>query len=180
MIRTVITGTFSVSRGQVHWPAFSAAGIHRSAQSSAGRSPGPFKDPAMSRLLLENKPGSETILYVEDETVLRGVIADCLTQLGYTVLPARDGEHAVSISSSHPGRIDLLLTDVRMPQMSGPELAAKILATRPEMKVIYVSGYPDDIVASHGLPGPDTVFLSKPFTIKILAAKLREVLDKQG
>jgi len=133
-------------------------------------------DTGLKKLLLENKPGTETILYVEDEAVLRGVISDCLAQLGYQVLSAHNGEQALSISASHNGNIDLLLTDVRMPEMAGPELAARILAHRPEVKVLYVSGYPDDIVAAHGVPAPGSVFLAKPFTIRVLAAKLREVL----
>ena len=129
-----------------------------------------------SRLLLENQSGNETILYVEDEPVLRGVITDCLGQLGYKVLPANTGEQALSLSAAHSGDIDLLLTDVRMPDLSGPELAIRIRESRPRMKVMYVSGYPGDIVAAHGLPAPGSVFLAKPFTIKVLAAKLREAL----
>jgi CheY-like chemotaxis protein len=145
----------------------------------SGAGAGAIGNVALKKLLLENKPGTETILYVEDESVLRAVIADCLTQLGYQVLCAGDGNHALALAAEHNGPIDLLLTDVRMPEMSGPELAAILLPLRPAMKVIYVSGYPDDIVASHGSPGPDTVFLAKPFTVKLLAAKLREVLEKQ-
>jgi CheY-like chemotaxis protein len=151
----------------------------RTGPESAGGS-GAVGNLVLKKLLLENKPGTETILYVEDESVLRAVIADCLAQLGYQVLSAGDGGHALTLAADHKGPIDLLLTDVRMPEMSGPELAAKLLPLRPAMKVIYVSGYPDDIVAIHGSPGPDTVFLAKPFTIKLLAAKLREVLEKQG
>ncbi|MBZ5523127.1 MAG: response regulator [Acidobacteriia bacterium] len=146
-------------------------------KAHSGASQGsPSSGTGLNKLLLENKPGTETILYVEDEAVLRGVISDCLTQLGYQVLAAHNGKQALSISASHNGEIELLLTDVRLPEMAGPELAAEILAQRPEMKVIYVSGYPDDIVAAHGARAQGTVFLAKPFTIKILAAKLREVL----
>jgi two-component system cell cycle sensor histidine kinase/response regulator CckA len=156
------------------WPSPASAPILQALRSgSSGSSPA---DPALKKLLSENKPGTETILYVEDETVLRGVISDCLVQLGYQVLAAHDGEHALSISASHNGNIDLLLTDVRLPAMAGPELAARVLVHRPEVKVLYVSGYPEDIVAAHGVPAPGTLFLAKPFTIKILAAKLREVL----
>ena len=127
-------------------------------------------------MLLEHESGSETILYVEDEAVLRNVVSDCLSQLGYQVMTAAGGEEALSIAAAQDGEIDLLLTDVRMPEMTGPELAAKMLAQRPAMKVIYVSGYPDDIVAALGVTAEETVFLAKPFTIRILAAKLREVL----
>lgn len=113
---------------------------------------------------------------MEDEPVLRGVITDCLEQLGYEVLTANTGEQALSLSVAHSGDIDLLLTDVRMPDISGPELAARLRERRPRMKVMYVSGYPDDVVAAHGLPAPGSVFLAKPFTIRVLAAKLREAL----
>jgi CheY-like chemotaxis protein len=165
-----------------------AARVHRSPVPKSviqtlprsGEGSGAASGAGMKKLLLENKPGTETILYVEDESVLRAVIADCLVQLGYQVLAASDGDHALALAAEHKAPIDLLLTDVRMPEMSGPELAAKLLPLRPAMKVIYVSGYPDDIVTTHGSPGPDTVFLAKPFTIKLLAAKLREVLEKQG
>jgi len=172
MIQKANIETSSRSAAQrAHSPA-----IHAGAESGGAGTVGNL---ALKKLLIENKPGTETILYVEDEGVLRGVIADCLIQLGYRVLSADDGEHALTLAADHKGPIDLLLTDVRMPEMSGPELAAKLLPLRPAMKVMYVSGYPDDIVAIHGSPGPDIVFLAKPFTIKLLAAKLREVLEKQ-
>lgn len=127
-------------------------------------------------VLPEHESGAETILYVEDETVLRNVVSDCLSQLGYQVLTAASGEEALSMAAAHAGGIDLLLTDVRMPEMTGPELAAKMLKDKPAMKVIYVSGYPDDIVSALGVTAQGPVFLAKPFTIRILSAKLREVL----
>jgi CheY-like chemotaxis protein len=145
------------------------------ALSGAGQGP-PSSGPPADKLLLEHGRGAETILYVEDEAVLRSVVSDCLTQLGYQVMTAQSGEEALAISAAHAGKIDLLLTDVRMPEMTGPELAARILEHRPSLKIIYVSGYPDDVVSSLGVPASGAVFLPKPFTIKILSAKLREVL----
>ncbi|HEY6248394.1 MAG TPA: response regulator [Candidatus Angelobacter sp.] len=123
------------------------------------------------------KVGSETILFVEDLESLRTLIADSLEQLGYRVLTAGSGEEALSVSAAYKHKIHLLLTDVMMPQMKGPELALKILADRPLIKVIYVSGYAAGIIAPHGVLEPGTVLVYKPFSIKILAAKLREVLD---
>lgn len=124
----------------------------------------------------EYKAGSETILFVEDLESLRTVIADSLEQLGYQVLTAASGEDALMLSSHYKGEIHLLLTDVIMPQMKGPELAKKLQADRPKMKVIYVSGYPDGVLAPHGVLAPGTVLINKPFSIKVLSTKLREVL----
>src|SRR5216683_4183431 len=109
------------------------------AVQESGAGSGAVGNLVLKKLLLENKPGTETILYVEDESVLRAVIGDCLAQLGYKVLSAGDGGHALTLAADHKGSIDLLLTAVRMPEMSGPELASKLLPLRPAMKVIYVS-----------------------------------------
>ena len=124
----------------------------------------------------EYKAGSETILLVEDLDSLRTVIADSLEQLGYKVLTANSGEDALTLSARYNGEIHLLLTDVIMPQMKGPELAEKLRAQRPQMKVIYVSGYAEGVLAPHGVLAPGTVLLYKPFSIKMLSIKLREVL----
>ena len=124
----------------------------------------------------EYKAGSETILFVEDLDSLRTVIADSLEQLGYKVLTANSGEDALTLSSRYNGEIHLLLTDVIMPQMKGPELAQKLRLQRPKMKVIYVSGYAEGVLAPHGVLAPGTVLLYKPFSIKMLSMKLREVL----
>ena len=124
------------------------------------------------------KVGTETILFVEDLELLRSVIADSLEQLGYTVLTASSGEDALTISANCREEIHLLLTDVLMPQMKGPELARRIQAERPHIKIIYISGHADGVLAPHGVLEPGTVLLHKPFTIKILAAKLREMLDR--
>lgn len=124
------------------------------------------------------KSGTETILFVEDLESLRHVIADSLEQLGYHVLSAGTGEEALAVAATYDGEIHLLLTDVIMPQMKGPELAQKLLVNRPRLKVIYVSGYAEGVLAPHGVLEPGTVLLHKPFSIKILAAKLREVLGR--
>jgi CheY-like chemotaxis protein len=100
-----------------------------------------------------------------------------LKQRGYTVLEARDGINAQVVSRGHFGPIDLLLTDVVMPQKSGPEAAKELLSDRPHMKVLYMSGYPDHPVFSHGPLDKGRLLLQKPFTPETLVRKVREVLD---
>ena len=123
------------------------------------------------------KMGTETILFVEDEEHLRAVLSETMELLGYNLLTAKSGEDALAISANCKQEIHLLLTDVRLPEMKGPELALRIQADRPQIKVIYISGYPKEVLAPDGILEPGTVLLHKPFTIKILAATLREVLD---
>ncbi len=96
---------------------------------------------------------------------------------GYVVLEARQGAEALEISNRHAGTIHLLVTDVVMPQMSGRELAQRLATLRPELKVLYMSGYTDDAIVRHGVLASGIAFLSKPFTPNALALKVREVLD---
>ena len=121
--------------------------------------------------------GRETILLVEDEPAVRGLVRETLRLQGYTVLEARHGIEALVTSARYGGAIHLLLTDVVMPQMSGPEVAEKILTVRPEIKVLYMSGYPDHPVFDQGGVSRQTGFLQKPFTPPALVQKVREVLD---
>ena len=121
--------------------------------------------------------GRETILLVEDEPAVRGLVHEALRVHGYTVLVARHGIEALLTGAKHMGPIHLLLTDVVMPQMSGPEVAEKLTAVRPDMKVLYMSGYPDHPVFSQGAVKRETAFLQKPFTPNVLTQKVREVLD---
>jgi PAS domain S-box-containing protein len=120
--------------------------------------------------------GHETILLVEDEPAVRGLVNETLRLQGYTVLVARHGIEALLTSAKHVGPIHLLLTDVVMPQMSGPEVAEKILTIRPGIKVLYMSGYPDHPVFDHGGVNLEIGFLPKPFSPHTLAQKVREVL----
>jgi len=120
--------------------------------------------------------GRETILLVEDEPAVRGLVHEALRLHGYNVLVARHGIEALLTGAKHMGPIHLLLTDVVMPQMSGPEVAEKLTTVRPEIKVLYMSGYPDHPVFSQGVKR-ETAFLQKPFTPNILTQKVREVLD---
>ena len=120
---------------------------------------------------------SETILLVEDALRVRAVVREILEMNGYRVLEARHGAEAIEISERHRGPIHLMLTDVVMPQMSGRELAQRLQPLRPDMRVVYMSGYTDDAIVRHGVLGAGMAFLSKPFTPDALAAKVREVLD---
>jgi len=121
--------------------------------------------------------GTETILLVEDEESVRSMVSKILTNKGYTVLEARQGNEAMDICERYEGSIHLMVTDVIMPQMSGRELAGRLSALRPEMRVLYMSGYPDNTIVHHGVLEPGTAFLQKPFTINALELKVREVLD---
>jgi len=124
--------------------------------------------------------GTETILLVEDEQSLRALTGRILGQCGYSVLTATDAPEALVLSERHEGPIHLMVTDVVMPQMSGTELAERLAPLRPEMKVLYVSGYTQNGIVHHGVLNPDAFFLQKPFDRKSLTRKIREVLDSPG
>lgn len=125
----------------------------------------------------ETPRGTETILLAEDEEAVRGIACKVLQMNGYRVLEARDGKHAAALSEGFPGIVDLLITDTIMPQMGGRELVDRIAPARPNMKVLYISGYTDDAVVRHGILTRGNHFLQKPFTPLILAKKVRAVLD---
>ena len=122
--------------------------------------------------------GNETILVAEDEPDVRKLVRDALEQLGYTVLPAADGYEALRILEQHSAPVHLLLTDVIMPLMSGRELAKRVQSVKPATKVIYMSGYTDDTLAFHGSPQLSTGFIQKPFTVTVLAERVRSVLSE--
>ena len=121
--------------------------------------------------------GSETILLVEDEPVVRGLVLEILTRQGYEVLEAQDAATARVLCERHAGTINLLLTDVVMPRMNGRELAEALHGQRPSMRVLYMSGYTDDAVVLHGLLQEGANFLEKPFRPDSLARKVREILE---
>ena len=122
--------------------------------------------------------GTETILLAEDTESLREVIQETLQERGYKVLSAADGREALAVASAHEGPIDLLLTDVVMPSMGGPELAAALLLVRPAVRVVYMSGYTDGALSQHGVLGPGIVLIEKPFTSDHLSRRVREALDQ--
>ena len=127
--------------------------------------------------VMEASAGSETILLVEDDADLRDLSRRVLTMNGYRVLAAAHGRDALRVSEEHADGIELMVTDVIMPGMSGREVAERLQTARPKMKVLYVSGYTDNIIAERGMLAPGMAFLQKPFSPSNLAAKVREVLD---
>jgi two-component system, cell cycle sensor histidine kinase and response regulator CckA len=126
----------------------------------------------------EGRPrGTETVMVVEDEPSLRALTVSALQKQGYAVLEAENGEHALRVAADYPAAIHLLVTDVIMPQMGGKSLAGHLRRMRPGLKVLYTSGYTDDMIAHHGVLEAEVAFLQKPFTLVALAHKVRAVLD---
>jgi two-component system, cell cycle sensor histidine kinase and response regulator CckA len=121
--------------------------------------------------------GSETVLVVEDEVAVRNLTRRVLEGYGYAVLTTENGHEALQAAQERQGPIHLLVTDVVMPKMGGRELVQRLAPGRPEMKVLYLSGYTDDAIVHHGVLEPGIAFLQKPFTPQMLARKVREVLD---
>ena len=124
--------------------------------------------------------GCETILLVEDDQTVRRLTCEILVRYGYKVLNAAHGDEALIVCKRFANTIDLLLTDVVMPRMSGREVANQIAALRPEMKVLFMSGYTDEAIVHHGVLDANTPFIQKPFAPDALAQKVRDVLDGQG
>ncbi len=123
--------------------------------------------------------GTETILFVEDDEILRTMTVEILTSCGYSVLEASDGQEALLTCKRYHGRIHLLLTDVVMPKMSGSELARTVVKLRPDIHVVFMSGYTDDAVIRHGILQENVQFLQKPVSPLILTQTLRAILDNR-
>jgi PAS domain S-box-containing protein len=123
--------------------------------------------------------GAEMILLIEDEEIVRDLVKEMLTSFGYDVLEARNGREAIDISTEHQGRIDLIVSDVIMPGMSGPDAARQVLTQRPGTRVLFISGYTDSAIVHHGVLEAGTEFLQKPFNTESLAKKVRAVLDAE-
>ena len=121
--------------------------------------------------------GPETILLVEDEQSVRRVVREILKSRGYTVLAAEDGRVALETAAAYDGAIDLLLTDVMMPHVKGPELADRLQKLRPGVKVVYMSGYNEESVLGERLRTGHTVLIRKPFAPEVLAKEIRKALD---
>jgi CheY-like chemotaxis protein len=121
--------------------------------------------------------GSETILLVEDEDVVRGLTKKILMQAGYNVLDAKGGEEAIRMCRAHHGPIELLVTDVVMPELSGKEVADRLLELRPTIRILFMSGYTDEAIIQHGVLDANVEFIQKPFTWIALTRKVRDVLN---
>jgi CheY-like chemotaxis protein len=129
------------------------------------------------REVRSSRGGGETILLVEDDAALRALATRLLERFGYRTLVAPNGQEALRTSRAHEGAIDLLLTDVVMPGMSGRDLADRLTGERTRMRVLFVSGYTDDTILHHGVLQTGIQLLPKPYTPDVLAQKLREVLE---
>ena len=120
--------------------------------------------------------GSETVLVVEDQADVRRLIEKTLSRYGYSVLTATNGPEAAARAQTYEGAIHVMLTDVILPGASGREIARQLAAARPHLRVLYMSGYTDDVIVQHGVLEPGLAFLQKPFTADTLARRIREVL----
>ena len=169
-----------VHQGGGHIEVSSAAGrgsTFRAYLPRVGAAPRPL-DPEPARPALPG--GSETVLVVEDEEGVRALTRHVLEACGYRILAASNGTEAVEVARRHEGTIDLLLTDVVMPHGNGRELVGWLSASKPGLKVLFLSGYPEDEVVRRGVSRAEAAFLQKPFGPATLALKVREVLDRQA
>jgi two-component system cell cycle sensor histidine kinase/response regulator CckA len=163
-----ITVTSELGKGTtflIYLPRFTA--------TEAAPAPAEVDDKHASR----DVTGQDTILLVEDEDAVRSFAARALKMRGYTVFDANGGEAALDIVRKHPGAIDLLITDVVMPNMDGPTLVRAARRLRPEMRIIFMSGYAEDAFRRNAVEAEELHFLPKPFGLKQLVAKVKEVLS---
>jgi CheY-like chemotaxis protein len=140
-------------------------------QTDREAAPGVTTQPSAQRC-----PGAETVLIVEDQPEVRRLALSILRHDGYQLLEAENGEQALQLCENHPGKIDLLVTDIVMPGLNGRDLATRLVQKRQDMKVLYISGYSADLLAPQGFLEPDTEYLPKPFSPAQLSTKVRELL----
>jgi two-component system cell cycle sensor histidine kinase/response regulator CckA len=133
-----------------------------------------------SKAAMTLKRGSETVLLVEDEEMVRKLASELLEENGYVVLSASGGEEAINVGKKHSDHIHLLITDVVMPKISGKEVAEQLKKVHPETKVLFMSGYTDEAIVHHGIVDSHIAFIQKPFSENALAQKIREVLDSEN
>jgi PAS domain S-box-containing protein len=134
-------------------------------------------EPSWPQAVTSSPHGQETVLLVEDEAAVRASTGEFLVRCGYTLVTAENGEDALRVSREYGGPIHLMITDVVMPKMGGPQVAAQLCTERPSMKTLFVSGYAENTVLQHGNVDVTARFLSKPFNLSTLANKIREVLE---
>jgi two-component system cell cycle sensor histidine kinase/response regulator CckA len=131
---------------------------------------------ADNKAVMKLQGGAETVLIVEDEESILNLIKEMLEMLGYKVMAVNETDKALRLAREYDGNIDLLLTDVIMPGMNGKELSERIIAFKPGLKRLYMSGYTSDVIASQGILEEGAQFIPKPFSFKDLATKVRETL----
>ncbi len=124
--------------------------------------------------------GSEVVLVVEDNPYVLDLVTEVLGSIGYTLLKARSGKEAMDICASHPGDIDLVIADVVLPGMDGPAIVKNLVQRYPRMKILYITGYPGDVVSLYGIPDTERHLLQKPFSASALTEKVREVLEEDS
>ncbi len=134
-------------------------------------------EPAPKKSIEQSVGGYETILVVEDEELVRTLAVDVLKSQGYSIISASNAQEAMTRQAEYEGKIDLLLTDVVMPGKNGRELYQTLSALRPDIKVLFMSGYIDDVVEHHGMIESNANFLQKPFTVSGLLQKVRAAID---
>ena len=172
---STVFGIIGQHNGYIH--VYSEPGIGSTFKMYIPRSAAPAETRGELHVVKRRITGSETILVVEDEPAVRRLVTRMLASLGYHVLQAGNGEEALWTAQQNPNRIDLLLSDVVMPQMGGRTLAEEIRTAHPDIRVLFISGYTDDTVLSERIATRKAAFLAKPFTTDMLGAKVREVLD---
>lgn len=121
--------------------------------------------------------GTETLLIVENESAIRNLLQVALKRNGYTVLAAESGREALELVRNHTGAIHLLITDVIMPDMDGPELVRHLSTIRPDTRTLFMSGYMDDTLGERGILATSANFIQKPFSPRTIAQRVREILD---
>lgn len=172
---STVYGIVKQSKGHIN--VYSEVGKGTTVEIYLPRVNEPAEEIVSSDKFSELPRGRETVLVVEDEESVRELAAKILSEYGYKVLSAKNEEKALSLWEKYSEKIDLLLTDVVLPGTSGRELAEKLKALKPELKVLYMSGYAENIISHHGVLDKNIFFLQKPFTPHNLVRKIREVLD---
>ncbi len=173
---STVYGIIKQSRGNI-W-VYSEPGKGTTFKIYLPRVEKPISETELKIRKIDTLTGSETILVVEDDEIVRNITKKILQGYGYIVLKAACGEEAIEISKTYKGSIHLLLTDVVMPGISSRDTEMNIKSSRPEIRVLYMSGYTDNTIVHYGVLDPGKEFIAKPFTPESIARKVREVIDK--